>query len=208
MGKSGTAHGGVGFFFDKAKCDFKKFPLNALRGLEVRDFEILCCRGRMNGVKREIVTFTCDLPPGMNKKKVEAILESLTDAISEAKAKSDCPWLIIAGDWNRYDTRTIHTMYPDITVHKTGPTRGNATLDYVLTNFEAVIVRSQVCFPVELAKNASDHAMVLIESNLERPVSFVWETHEYLKNNRRRKNSIYIDTRKRKKKRKSIAAAL
>ena len=34
--KNGVAHGGVAFFFDKSKCDFKRLPLNALRGSEAR----------------------------------------------------------------------------------------------------------------------------------------------------------------------------
>ena len=51
QGKSGLAHGGVGFFYDASKCNLRKFPLNALRGKEVRDFEILAVRGNLWAVK-------------------------------------------------------------------------------------------------------------------------------------------------------------
>ena len=44
LGKSNTALGGVAFFYDKSRADFKKFPLNSLRGSDVREHEILCCR--------------------------------------------------------------------------------------------------------------------------------------------------------------------
>ena len=52
LGRTGRAHGGVAVFYDSTKCSLKKFPLNALRGNDVRDFEILAVRGNLKGVKR------------------------------------------------------------------------------------------------------------------------------------------------------------
>ena len=109
------------------------------------------------------------------------VLESLTDAISEAKAKSDNPCIVIAGDWNRYKTDLITTMFPDLTVHPTGPTRGTATLDYTFTNFEDFVVRSEVSFPIESEVNKSDHELVNYFCMLERPATFAWGTHEFMK---------------------------
>ena len=73
QGRTGLAHGGVGVFFDSSKCSLRRFPLNALKGTEVRDFEILAVRGNIRGVKREIVVFSCYIPPKVQKKKVEMI---------------------------------------------------------------------------------------------------------------------------------------
>ena len=87
---------------------------------------ILCCKGRLKSVKKEIVVFSCYLPPKIPKKKMEEIMETLTDAISEARAKSDSPWIVLGGDWNRYDTAPILTMYPDLKIKNTSATRGNA----------------------------------------------------------------------------------
>ena len=89
--------------------------------------------------------------------------------------------MVVGGDWIRYDLSSILAMHPDLEVRQTGPTRGAATLDYVLTNFESCIDNSEVCFPVESAENASDHATLNFECKLERPATFAWETHEYLK---------------------------
>ena len=177
----GLAHGGVGLFFDKAKCDFKKLPLNALSGVDAREYEILAVRGRLKGVRREIVVFTCYLPPNINKDTIEAIMETLTDSIGEAKAKTENPWIVIGGDWNRYNTNAIPQMFPDLQLHLTTPTRGDAILDYVYTNFESFISHSEVAFPVESNSNPSDHGIVICEAKLERPASYAWETHEYLK---------------------------
>ena len=94
------AHGGVALFFYSNLCSFTKFHLNSLKGPEVRDFEILACKGRMRGVKREIVVFSCYLPPGIGGTELARIQEALTDAISEAKLKANSPWMIIGGDFN------------------------------------------------------------------------------------------------------------
>ena len=125
--------GDVAFFIDKSK----RLPLNALRGPEVRDYEILCVRGRLKGVKREIVAFSSYFPPKIPKAKMESIMETLTDAISEAKAKTDNPWLIVGADWNRYDTSSITKAFPDMVKRVAGPTRKDALLDYLFTNFTA-----------------------------------------------------------------------
>ena len=117
----------------------------------------------------------------MPKNKVDSIFETLTDAISEAKAKANSPWIVIGGDWNKYGTDSITRAFPDMQKHNTGPTRGPATLDYVFTNFENNIERLEVCFPLESASHRSDHGLVIFECLLQRPATFAWETHEYIK---------------------------
>ena len=113
-GRSGLAHGGVGVFYDSNKCSLRKFPLNALRGKDVREFELLAVRGNIRGVKREIVIFSFYMPPKFVKKDSELVIETLIDAVSEARAKANSPWIVIAGDWNRYDTSGISKAFPDI----------------------------------------------------------------------------------------------
>ena len=133
----------------------------------------------MRGVQREIVIFSCYLPPKINKVDLDTIMETLTDLISEARAKTENPWVIVAGDWNRYDTTLITAMYPDIIMKNTEPTRGRALLDYSFANFD--IEKAVVSFPVESETGTtSDHAVVNFECLLERPANFTWETHEYL----------------------------
>ena len=92
-----------------------RYNLNALKGPDKRDFEILACRGRMKGLKREVVIFSIYLPPGMAGKLLTDVIEALTDDISKAKAKANDPWLIVGGDFNRYDTSNIAQIIPDLT---------------------------------------------------------------------------------------------
>ena len=84
----------------------------------------MAVKGNLRGVRREIVIFSCYIPPKVNKKEVTDIFESLTDAISEGKAKANSPWIVVAGDWNRYDTSSISKLFPDLRKKETGPTRG------------------------------------------------------------------------------------
>ena len=105
--------------------------------------------------------------------------ETLVDAISEACAKADSPWLVIAGDWNRYDLSCIADSYPNLSMVETPPTRGDALLDYSFTNFP--VDKAEVSFPVESDNSKADHAIINYECMLERPASFAWETHEYIK---------------------------
>ena len=93
----------------------------------------------MKGVKKEIVVFSVYLPPGIKGEIMTDILEALTDAVSEAKAKADDPWLIIGGDFNRYDTSGVSLNVPELTQAVSEPTRGDATLDYSFTNFDSLI---------------------------------------------------------------------
>ena len=78
LGKAGLGHGGVALFYDKANCSFKKFPLNALKGRERREYKILTCRGRLRGVKREVVVFSVYLPPEVTGTTHTEIMEALT----------------------------------------------------------------------------------------------------------------------------------
>ena len=181
LGRTGLAHGGVALFFDKTSCDFKKINLNALRGPERREYEILPCRGHLKGVKREVLVFSVYLPPGIQGDVLTDILESLTDAISEAKAKCNDPWICVGGDFNRYDTSSIERIIPELVRAQSDPTRGDATLDYSFTNFNSLIEKTTTCYPIESNTGRSDHQSIVYESILTRPGAFAWETSEYLK---------------------------
>ena len=177
--RTGRAFGGIAVFYDKDLISLSKIPLNILRNN--RELEILAVKGRLRGIKREVLIFSCYFPPGQNKKQFEGVMEILTDAISEARSKTDSPWIVVGADWNRYNTESLSTMHPDLVKVTTGPTRKDAVLDYVFTNFPNEITSKEVCFPLESDASKSDHNIVPIDSLLSRPATFSWETHEYLK---------------------------
>ena len=57
ISKTGKAHGGVAVFFSKDLMTLKKLPLNVLSQADNRELEILAVKGRIKGIKREIVLF-------------------------------------------------------------------------------------------------------------------------------------------------------
>ena len=75
----------------------------------------------------------------------------------------------------------ITKTFPDLIKRETAPTRKGALLDYLFTNFEDQIVLSEVCFPIESSSDKSDHNLVCYKCLLDRPASFAWQTHEYIK---------------------------
>lgn len=135
----------------------------------------------MRGVKKEVVTFSVYLPPEIQSKLLNDILETLTDAISEAIAKANDPWILVGGDFNRYNTSVISQTVPQLSKVDSEPTRRDATLDYTFTNFGQLIDKVQTCYPIESDHNKSDHMSVAYNAILTRPASFAWETSEYLK---------------------------
>ena len=44
-----------------------------------------------------------------------------------------------------------------------------------------MILSSEVCFPIQSNTNKSDHNLITYECLLNRPATFAWETHEYVK---------------------------
>ena len=72
-------------------------------------------------------------------------------------------------------------MYPELSKITTGPTRKDAILDYVFTNFPNEVLNSEVCYPLESSNKKSDHKIITYDCLLYRPATFAWETHEFLK---------------------------
>ena len=69
------------------------------------------------------------------------IFETLTHTVSEARAKTEYPWLVIKADGNIVDFTIVSMMYLDLTKHLHPPpqkkhTQGDAKLDFSYTNFK------------------------------------------------------------------------
>ena len=118
------------------------------------------------------------LPPGIPALQTTDLMETLTDTISESIAKADNPWLIVGGAFNRYVTSSIPLNVPELKKVDTGPTRGDAVLDYSFTNFGELIQHVHACFPIESNTHMSDHKSVSYEALLTHPAAFAWETSE------------------------------
>ena len=86
--------GGVAIAYDESKIKLGKVSLNSLKKSK---FEIVAAAGKLIGIKKNHLIFSCYLPPSYNRDKTAAFFETLVDAVSEAKAKCPDSWLTIGG---------------------------------------------------------------------------------------------------------------
>ena len=100
--------GGVAIAYNKSVCSFSKLALNSLKKTK---FEIVAASGKITGIKKEHLIFSCYLPPNYNRSQTDEFFEVLTDAISEARAKFPGVWLTIGGDWNERSLSPIYSNY-------------------------------------------------------------------------------------------------
>ena len=125
-------------------------------------------------------SFSCYIPPKLIKAESMEFLETLSDAVAEAKTTSE-GWFVIGRDWNYRQLKNLLDMYPDIKKIMTLPTRKSNVLDIILSNINQYTRNVQECAPLEgELGQTSDHKMVIVEALLPRPRTFSWETHEYL----------------------------
>ena len=109
-------------------------------------------------------------------------MDSLCDALLEAKRKYPGSWITIGGDWNGRNLDGIIDVLPELQVLKTDPTRNGAHLDKLLVSYEGFITDVAVNFPLQSETSTeSDHMILSTESRLPRERSFTWEVHSYLK---------------------------
>ena len=171
--------GGVAIAFNKNTCKFSKLALNSLRRTK---FEIVGAAGKINGIKKEHLVFSCYLPKSYNRSQTDEFFEILTDTISEARATHPGAWLTIGGDWNECSFSPIALNFPDLDWIRSGPTRKRKTLDIIVTNYRDLVTKVFTNAPLESEIGTiSDHKVLAVEALLTRPQSFAWETHEYLK---------------------------
>ena len=76
----------------------------------------------------------------------------------------------------------LEQMFPDLAKIPLRPTRKDATLDIILSNYYPHVKETSVNFALENnTGQKSDHRILCINTVLPRPRNFVWEVHEYLK---------------------------
>ena len=132
---------------------------------------------------RKFIAISAYMPPGMSASSASACMSFLVDALLEFKTRYKDPFICIAGDFNNYSIQSYLDDYPDLSLLKTGPTRGNKTLDLIYTNFPSQIVESGTIEPLEndLGGNPSDHMVVYCTAELKRYEAYEWITYSYIK---------------------------
>ena len=124
--------GGVAIAFDSNKCSFKKLALDSLKRSKM---EIVGAMGKINGVQKGHLAFSCYLPPNYTRDQTISFFDTLVNAISEARSKYPGSWVSIGGDWNERSLSPLAVNFPDLDWTQSPPTRKNKTLDILVTNY-------------------------------------------------------------------------
>ena len=97
--------------------------------------EIYAAVGRRTGQRRKVVAIVAYIPPHYNSQQNKSFYDAVNDSLMGLKTKYNNPYMIVGGDFNRQDIYEATREYPEIKTVTTGPTRGNAILDLIATDF-------------------------------------------------------------------------
>ena len=159
--KGRPAGGGVAIITKRSTCILKEFKITRGRA------EIVCAVGRVIGCSRKIALIGAYISPRCKAAQVNDALEKLCDAIRKIKETFNDPFITIGGDFNRAKVEDALGEFPDLQVVCTPPTRGQANLDKIATNFDEDIINVKVRPPLTGDRGqVSDHNIVIIQSNL------------------------------------------
>ena len=170
-GRNSRVGGGVSFAFNTGTCNFK------IRQLKIigREFEVLCTVGKIGKVERNVIVFTVYIPPGIAAATFERLVEGLAAEVLAAKGSYKNPIVVVNGDMNHKDLLSGLQEVEDFQVVKTGPTRGNSTIDLVYLNCpEAVTERLNAPPLTTPAGISSDHGCVYVGLSFPPTKNFEW----------------------------------
>lgn len=104
----------------------------------------------------------------------------MNDIIMAIKNKYNDPYLIIGGDFNRRNLKEATREYPEVRQIITGPTRADATLDIIATNFNDSLEDSGLLDPVfNLDDIESDHKTVFAKHRMPKVPSYDVQDYSY-----------------------------
>ena len=130
--------------------------------VKTNGFEIIAARGRIPNNSRPVFILGVYLPPSLPANDSMLALDTISDIVAKIKQDNKSPLVVIGGDFNNFDICDSVSDYNDIEKILSPPTRGNATLDVVATNFEVDDIRTAppLC---NQAGTLSDHAVLVVE---------------------------------------------
>ena len=102
------------------------------------------------------------IPPGTRAERRDNFMDTIARNIGHVKVSMNDPFIILAGDFNRFDMGPAIRDFPDVVLSDCPSTRGEAKLDLVATNFETEI-DSLITMPplVSYVGKKSDHSILV-----------------------------------------------
>ena len=104
----------------------------------------------------------------------------MNDAILAVRNKYNDPYIIIGGDFNRRSASEATRDYPDIRPVTTSQTRGDSTLDIVLTNFNDELMDAYTVDPIFNTEGTeSDHRPILTKHRMPKVPAYQIQEYSY-----------------------------
>ena len=170
--------GGVGICYNKNKLTMSKAKIPPCK------HEIFAAIGRRAGQRRKVAVVVCYVPPWYNAEQNRSFYKAMNDTILALTNKYNDPHFVIGGDFNRRSHFEATRDFSNIRPVPTGPTRGDATLDIVLTNFNDSILDNCTVDSVSNAEGvAADHLAVFTSHRMPRVPSYEVEQYSYFHTN-------------------------
>ena len=164
-----TSGGGVAIIYNKTVCSLRE------RKIARNKYELVCAKGRINDMERNIVVVGVYIEPKMTAARLADLLLLLEDLVLQEKAAATNPYFIVAGDVNRRDLGPAFDNYEDFGELDHGPTRGDEKLDRIWTNL-LDNADTRVLPPLETELGTkSDHNCVATQLIARRVRKFVWQ---------------------------------
>ena len=172
--RNGGRGGGVAVCFNTNKIELTKAKIPPCK------HEIYAAVGRRAGQRRKVVVLIAYVPPSYNAQQNKSFYKSMNDAMMTLKNKYNDPYVIIGGDFNRRSIYEATREYPDIRPISTGPTRGDATLDVLLTNFNDSLVDAGTTSSIFNETGVeTDHKTVFTVHRMPRVPSYEIQNYSY-----------------------------
>ena len=169
-GRRKARGGGVALAFKTSSCHFKERKLRNPSGVE-----ILSVVGNVGEIKRKVVAIVLYIPPDTAASRMELIRELVGTEIAAVKTAFVDPIILICGDINGKNIEPAFDVDGDIQAIRTGPTRGENTLDVVFSNIGEYVKNAGVLPPLETESGTvSDHKCVEISAALPQGKKFTY----------------------------------
>ena len=164
-----TAGGGVAIIYNKDRIRLSERKIKAGRA------EIVCASGKLPKAARTVVVFAVYIPPRTRAPQVENIQMIINDEISRAKTDFHDPIIVMGGDFNKKPFLPAIVDFPDVSVIQTGPTRGDETLDFAMTNIENCTASLRQPLESDDGQKRSNHKTILVDAPVGNEHRFKWK---------------------------------
>ena len=166
----GVVGGGVAIAINTARSNLKKKVVKTVH-------EIVCVVGKIASIERQFAIFAVYIPPSIKAGGFATLCEDLAAALGEVRVSLKNPVIIVGGDFNNRDPAAAFEALEGFEKLRSGPTRGNATLDVIYTNAgEHLLGDTASTYPPLESEGglASDHLTVWAGLKFGKKRDFEW----------------------------------